>query len=92
MARRILNDFKNGSITYLFLVAIDLMVELFQINTSGTVVTLFGVKIISEFTPHALTTTFLIHPRMIVSYMVTIAIFLLGSYFLRKRNLRENPV
>ena len=86
MNKKLLNYFKWGNITYLFLVAIDLLVELFQINESGTVLTLFGVKIISRITPSELNTT------LIIFYMVTMAVFLLAGYLLNKKKLRENPV
>ena len=92
MNKKLLNYFKWGNITYLFLVAIDLLVELFQINESGTVLTLFGVKIISRITPSELNTTFLLQHRLIISYMVTMAVFLLAGYLLNKKKLRENPV
>ena len=92
MNKKLLNYFKWGNITYLFLVAIALLVELFQINESGTVLTLFGVKIISRITPSELNTTFLLHHRLIISYMVTMAVFLLAGYLLNKKKLRENPV
>lgn len=92
MNKKLLNYFKWGNITYLFLVAIDLLVELFQINESGTVLTLFGVKIISRITLSELNTTFLLHHRLIISYMVTMAVFLLAGYLLNKKKLRENPV
>lgn len=92
MNKKLLNCFKWGNIAYLFLVSIDLLVELFQINESGTVVTLFGIKIISRITPSELNTTFLLQNRLIISYVVTMVIFLLAGYILNKRKSKGNTV
>ncbi|TWT12109.1 hypothetical protein [Streptococcus sp. sy004] len=85
MNKQLLHLIKRGSIFYLFLVVIDLLIELFQITKSGTIITLFGVKIISKITPNELNTTFLLHDRLLISYLVTMLAFLLGAYFVNKK-------
>lgn len=75
MGKNLLNSFKIGTIVYLFLVIINLIVELFSIKESGEVVTFFGIRIISKITPEELNTTFLWESRLLVTYILTILIF-----------------
>lgn len=75
MIKNLLNAFKVGTIVYLFLVVINLIVELFAIKESGEVVTFFGIRIISKITPEELNTTFLWESRLLVTYILTILIF-----------------
>lgn len=89
MGKRIMTGIKWGSMLYLFLVVIDLMIELFQIDESGTVITLFGIKIISRITLHELNTTFLLDNRLLLSYAVTISLCLLVGYFWTRRGSKE---
>lgn len=88
MKKQLLTYFKWGNISYLILLVIDLIVELFQITKSGTVVTLFGIRITSNITPDQLITTFYLDRRLILSYTIFIACFLtmaLGHLYIRAK-------
>ena len=43
-------SFVNGSFLFIALLIVDFIIELFQINESGTVVTLLGIKILTHKT------------------------------------------
>lgn len=88
MKKQLLSYFKWGNISYLILLVIDLIVELFQITKSGTVVTLFGIRITSNITSRQLITTFYLDRRLILSYTIFIACFLtmaLGQLYIRPK-------
>lgn len=89
MKKKLLNYFKWGNIVYLFLVIANLLIELFQIYESSTIVTLFGIKIITKITPNELNTTFLLDNRLLLSYSVTILLFLLIGYLLNRGKMKE---
>ncbi|GAA2966330.1 hypothetical protein [Ligilactobacillus murinus] len=65
----------NGSIFFLFVLALDFVIELFQINESGTVITLLGVKIITHMTSSELTTAIGLTPKVLVSYLTILSIW-----------------
>lgn len=76
MKKQLLTYFKWGNLTYLTLLVTDLIFELFQVTKSGTVVTLFGIRMISDITPNQLITTFYLDKRLILSYTILISCFL----------------
>ena len=61
-------SFVNGSFLFIALLIVDFIIELFQINESGTVVTFLGIKIITHMTSKELTTSILFW------YVITIII------------------
>lgn len=80
MIKKLFNCFKWGNIVYIFLLVFNLLYELFQIQESGTVVTLFGIRIISDITPEQMWTTFQLDYRLLFSYLVVISLFLMIGY------------
>lgn len=87
--KKILDSFKWGTIVFLILTVLDLIFELFQINQSGKVVTLFGVVIESVFTSEKLEMIFSLNSRMFFAYLMTILIFLGVGFMFGKKTHRR---
>lgn len=80
MNRQVLKkSFVNSSIFFIFLVVIDFIIELFQINESSTVVTLFGIKIITHMTSKELTTSLGVTSKLFFWYVIMILIWSGGA-------------
>ena len=67
----------NGSIFFLYVLGLDFVIELFQINESSTVVTLLGIKIITHMTSSELTTAIGLTPKVLISYLTILSIWLI---------------
>lgn len=84
MTKKLFVCFKWANIVYIILLLLNLFYELFQIQESGTVLTLFGIKITNDITPNQMWTTFQLDFRLLLSYLVTICLFLFLGYTYHK--------
>ncbi|MCR1901388.1 hypothetical protein [Ligilactobacillus apodemi] len=77
--------FTTGSVIFLFLLAIDFSIELFQINESGTVVTLFGVKIVTIMTKQELSNSLTLTYTTLISYLLTLLVWSVIRFIISQR-------
>ena len=83
------NSLKRTIISYLVLFTLDFLIELFQINHSGKVITLFGVVIKSTFTDTELRQTFSLHYQMLFALLVILFLNLMYTWITHRRKISK---
>ncbi|MHA8042358.1 hypothetical protein ACWYYG_00070 (plasmid) [Staphylococcus xylosus] len=73
-------------IVWLILSLTDYLYELFQIDKSGTIVTLMGLRIESHITKDEINTYFSLTPQMIVSFLIILIILSLIFFLISNIN------
>ncbi|OXS45053.1 hypothetical protein AYP72_07130 [Ligilactobacillus agilis] len=87
MNKRLLTKYIiNGSIFFLYVLGLDFVIKLFQINESSTVVTLLGIKIITHMTSSELPTAIGLTPKVFISYLTILSIWLIITNVRFKKN------
>lgn len=85
----VFSSLRRTIIGFLVLFTLDLLVELFQINQSGKVITLFGVVIKSKFTNTELRQTFSLHYRMVLAFLVILFLNLIYTWIIHHRKISK---
>lgn len=76
-----------ASACWLIVFILDSVIELFQVTTSGTKETMFGLKIINKMTTHELNTVFSLTFKSLIFYLTFILIWLvIYSFIVRNKD------
>ncbi|MDN6900192.1 hypothetical protein EVC35_04125 [Oenococcus sicerae] len=84
-----MKQFSLASTCWAIIFLIDYLVELFQINQTGTITTLTGLNITTHITPHELNTVFSLTLQSLFLYIVFVAIWLTAHCVLNIREHKE---
>ncbi len=84
---RYMKQISIASICWLIVFVLDFVIELFQVTTSGTKETIFGLKIITKMTTHELNTVFSLTFKALIFYLIFILIWLIiYSFIVRSKD------
>ncbi len=81
---KIFKKISFATVIYFIVFLIDYVFELFQINESGTYLTILGLKIVTKMTPEELYTTFSLTWWVLITYIIFTVLFIVGSKIIRK--------
>ena len=89
MKRNFLRYLKWVNLTFLTLLTTDIILHLFQINETSSVLTLLGIRIDTVISPRTIDTMFSLDVRLLSTYLITLALLFPLFYVLDKRFLYE---
>ena len=89
MKRNFLRYLKWVNLTFLTLLTTDIILHLFQINETSSVLTLLGIRIDTVISPRTIDTMFSLDVRLLSTYLITLALLFPLFYVLDKRFLCE---
>lgn len=78
--------FSLATVIYIVIFLIDYVYELFQINESGTHITILGLKIVTKITPEELYTTFSLTWQVLITYIIFTIFFIVVAKALGEFN------
>ncbi|MDR2976225.1 MAG: hypothetical protein LBV19_02785 [Streptococcaceae bacterium] len=83
--RKVFQNIGTATVVYLFILVVETLFELFQIKETREVLTFLGIMIKSRFTSHEISTTFGPTPRLAVTYLIFVTVFVLVLFVFRKK-------
>lgn len=87
--KRLRKNLSIGTIIWLIIFLLNYVYNLFQINESGIVTTLTGLRITTVMTESELDTTFTLTLQAVIMYLIFISLWLIACYVLSKRQRLE---